>query len=79
MIDKFGTSLKVGDWIYYHYWNETWGSYAAKIMDICWGGAAVKFKHINNCLIIRDKTNIEKLPKNKAKREQFLFLKKLEQ
>jgi hypothetical protein len=80
MIDKFGTSLKVGDWILYHYWNEFTGGafYAAKITMIWGTGNTVDFIH-NDARVARDYSDIEWLPKDKKKREQILFLKKLEQ
>jgi hypothetical protein len=86
MTDKFGTPLKVGDWIHYHFWNAVndGGFYASKITRI-WP----TFMH-ENCEmaffidnegyeVLRYDYSLEKLPSNKKEREQLIFLRKLEQ
>lgn len=78
MIDKNGIPLKVGDWVLYPWWNNTKFEYeyfCDRIISI-----SKKYDDIIFVNKLGSSTAYltEKMPHNKVKREQLLFLKRLE-
>lgn len=77
-----GKRVRVGSWLLYPYWDSNSGRYRGRcvgqITSFFTGGAGLSYAEIRDSANLSFLENSERLPYQKKKRDEILFLKKLE-